>query len=698
MAPWQKHARLGLGLFAITFAVVLWLVIDERQPPPPIQGVERLDPKARSEIRGGDAIQLKGAKRDVRVEFASQIFYTDGRTKYTGFNAFVDDRGGRSFVVSGGEAWVGKDLSAYDVTGNVALKTSDGLTLTTPHASFSEAEGVLKGEGPVQFQRGRVAGAGVGFTYDRAADRIWLLNKAVIKVAPGQDSGGMQVTSGSAGHSRAERYLRFERGMRMERQGQVMEADHATVFLLKDRDEPETMELRGNSRITGAAGAGSLQAMQAGDINLRYAPDGRTLQQAVLMRQASIHLARPDGSPGQHLVADFIDTSLAPDGTVTALNGRDNVRMTVPPTAEAAGRTVTSPVMSAVGEPGRGLTAMTFENGVEYREEPGKGTGGRVARARTLKAGMAPSGTIDQAEFTDGFRFEDGKLVATSANATYQVTKGALGLRGPTGATLPHIADERITLSAQTIDVTLSPRVVNASGKVSAQFTPGRRAGEQGTTLLSENEPVLVTAEKFAFDEQSGGGVYSGKPAVLFQAKSGTQIKGDSITINEKVGTLTALGNVVTTLPIAGKKEDGGTGTSLARAGEFQFDDAKRRAVFVKQAQLDGVQGNVRADRIELFLAPRDNTLERLEGDGTVTALVEKRTATGQKLTYHPSDEKYVLAGTPVRLVQGCQESTGRTLTFYRASARILVDGNEIRVQTKGGDCPGSGDRDLVLS
>jgi hypothetical protein len=42
-----------------------------------------------------------------------------------------------------------------------------------------------------------------------------------------------------------------------------------------------------------------------------------------------------------------------------------------------------------------------------------------------------------------------------------------------------------------------------------------------------------------------------------------------------------------------------------------------------------------------------------------------------------------------VRLTQECQESTGRTLTFYKASDRIQVDGNEeVRVQTKGGKCP----------
>ncbi len=60
-------------------------------------------------------------------------------------------------------------------------------------------------------------------------------------------------------------------------------------------------------------------------------------------------------------------------------------------------------------------------------------------------------------------------------------------------------------------------------------------------------------------------------------------------------------------------------------------------AVFTKQAQFEGVQGNLRADRIELLLAPKDNTLERLQGRGSVTAVVETRHATGQSLTYHPA-------------------------------------------------------------
>ncbi len=166
----------------------------------------------------------------------------------------------------------------------------------------------------------------------------------------------------------------------------------------------------------GSGGSGSVQAMQAADINLRYGPDGRALESAILMRQASIQLARPDGSAGQTLAAEFIDTGLAPDGAVTRLLGRDNVQVTIPAAADAAARVVKAPLVNAVGEAGRGLTGMTFENGVEYREEASKGSSGRSARAKTLKAVLAADGGIDQADFSDGFRFEDGKLVATSTD------------------------------------------------------------------------------------------------------------------------------------------------------------------------------------------------------------------------------------------------------------------------------------------
>ena len=689
MARWQRHARLGLGLFALVFAGVLWVAKRERAAPPPPAAIERLDPKATSEIRGGDVLQHKGTKRDIKVEFGSQMSYTDGRSQFTSFKAHIDDRGGRSFVISGQKASVGPELSTYDLEGDVRLQTSDGLTVTTPQATFTEAEGIVRGGGPIRFERERTTGSGVGFTYDRTLDRLAILNQAVIDVTPAKDgSGAMHVNSGAANYSRAERFMRFERNMRMDRQGQTIEAADSTVFLIRDRDEPEHIELRGGSKITGAAGTSSLQGMAARDINLHYAPDGRTLQQAVLAGQSSIQLGRPESGPGQQLQADSIDASLAADGSVTRVLGRTQVVVDLPASGDRSARRITAPSLDGTGEPGRGLTSMTFDGGVEYREDASKGGGLRVARARTLKTTMADGNAIDEAVFGGGFRFEEGKLVATSIDATYQVTKGGLALRGGSGTTRPHVSDERLSVDGNSIDVTLTPRQMQATGSVHTELAAGRRQpGDRGTTLLDEKEAVVINAESLVFDEATSKGVYKGQ-AHLLQA-SGTTIRADEITMDEKQGTLTATGNMRAVLRVVGPQEHDPKAGSVARAGSLAFEDAKRQIVLTKTATLDGVQGNLSAERIEMFLAAKSNTLDRLVAQDAVVVVLDNRKATAQRMTYHPNDEQYVLTGSPVRLAQECRESTGRTVTFYKASERVLVDGNEeIRVQTKGGKCP----------
>ena len=59
-------------------------------------------------------------------------------------------------------------------------------------------------------------------------------------------------------------------------------------------------------------------------------------------------------------------------------------------------------------------------------------------------------------------------------------------------------------------------------------------------------------------------------------------------------------------------------------------------------------------------------------------------------MTYTTGDEKYVIGGLPVEIVDQCgRKTTGKTLTFTKATDTIIVDGSDqIRTQTKGGQCP----------
>ena len=104
-----------------------------------------------------------------------------------------------------------------------------------------------------------------------------------------------------------------------------------------------------------------------------------------------------------------------------------------------------------------------------------------------------------------------------------------------------------------------------------------------------------------------------------------------------------------------------------------------------------GPDGDMKAAKIELFLKPSGDELERLEAYDALTLREQNRTTTGLRMTFTTADEKYVVTGTPVTIVDQCErETTGKTLTFVKATDSIVVDGNkQIRTQTKGGGkCP----------
>jgi lipopolysaccharide export system protein LptA len=667
-------------------------------PPPP---VEKLEPKETIRTRGGDAQQLKGAEQDLRVSFKEQVTYDDGTTKLIGAKIAVDHRGGRNFVVMADEARIGKDRSTFDVKGHVRLEASDGFVANSESASYVDAEKLVRAPGPVTFSQGRMSGSGVGFTYDNQRNTLWLLDQAVIAFARTETAAPMNVNAGAAGFARTDRYMRFERTVHLEREGQVIDSTEAMVYLLMDRDEPDRIELRGNARIAGGQGLGSLESMSARDLNLDYRDDGRTLQQAVLAGQAAIKLAPKNGVAGQTLAGEYMDMTLNEDGTLSQLVSRDNVSVTLPPAKDTPARTIRSVALAAKGEPGQGLTSMTFQDGVEYRETAAKDHAARVARARTLEATLdGGTGALKEAVFAGGFRFDEEATRATSDTATYQIDAGRLVLASAKGATPPQIADETLTVDADSLDVTLEPRRMTAKGNVKTQLQPTAKQKDQKDTaqrdaakrpgLLGDNDIVNVMADALQYDEQSRKGTYTGK-ARLFQGD--TSVTASQIVLDESKGDLSATTDVVTNLVIVDSTapKDVKPTTTLARAGAFTYSDQTRQAVYETLVTLDGPQGNLRAGKMTLSLDKEENTLLRLEAVGLVTAMVDKRTTTGTSLNYFAADERYLFQGATVKMIDAdCQETTGKTLTFFKSSARVIVDGNEeVRTQTKGGGkCP----------
>ena len=716
---WQKRARLGVAMFGIGCAIAVYAAIGERAAGTPPAPPARIDPKAILESEGAQVQQERGAERDFDIKSARQLAYEDGSTKLVGVEIHVRGRRGRDFVLTGREAQAGKDQQELQLSGAVKLAASDGFVLTAESASFSRDDGIVRAPGPIAFEKGRMSGAGVGMSYDQENDVVSLLEQAQVKTENEDGTSQMEFTAGSAVLNRLEDFLTLEGSVHALRGEQVFDADRATARLTANEEAVTFIELRGNARVSG--GSGTLDSMSARDIDLDYTDDGQTLERVLLTGSAALAMTGQNGASGRQMMGETLDITLAPDGAVTQAIGRENVRLDMPASDGVAARHVTARSLDAQGEPGMGLTAARFTDNVEYREQGQPREAARAARSNALSVTFE-NDAIDSALFTGKVEFQEGNLRASGAEARYAPEEGRLRITGVDAGGPPRVADDQITIEAQkSIDVTLEERRMNALGMVKTSLRSGGRTPSGGggagaaeasrlPGLLKNEEPANVWADALQYEGGAGTAIYKGE-ARLWQGE--TAIRADAITIDQGNGDLVALGAARSTLVFE-------NGVSQGRAAEIRYEDAKRVISYLShiapavpagraaappppaagvpvappvQVQLSGPQGDLRADRIEVILAPTGSRVERLEAYTNVNARVDVRIATGARLTYHAADERYVLVGAspvPVTVVDACRETSGKTLTFFKTADRIIVDGNEeIRTQTKsGGPCP----------
>ena len=95
---------------------------------------------------------------------------------------------------------------------------------------------------------------------------------------------------------------------------------------------------------------------------------------------------------------------------------------------------------------------------------------------------------------------------------------------------------------------------------------------------------------------------------------------------------------------------------SIATARDFTYDDAARRMTYTKDAHMSGPEGDMTATRIELYLKPPGDELERAEAYESVVLHEQNRETKGSKLIYTTANETYVVpskVGTfPVSVVK----------------------------------------------
>jgi LPS export ABC transporter protein LptC/lipopolysaccharide transport protein LptA len=695
----RKFARIAIAAFGVVFTAFVALQFKRPTAGTTRPDVVRSDPKAVIESTSGSSKRITGTREDVDVRFKTASTYGDGSTKFTGVTITAADRNkaGRTFTITANEGQAGQDDSIVLLDGNVQMQASDGMTARTQHATYRKADGSVDATGPVEFSRGRFTGTGIGLRFDHARDFVNIVSQAVIHVAPDeQGAGGAEITANSASFGRQTHSLQLDGNVSIQRGAQRIEADAAVGQLSEDEKRVEKLELHNHSRIsTSGAAPGSLEWLSGADMALHYAPDGLALQRVLIFDEANVRMAGDAGKPGRQITSRTLDITLAADGsTPTALQARENVVLVIPPDGTTPERQINAAALDAKGEAGRGLTRASFTGGIQFRERGGKAD--RAASSQTLDTVMKPGmGTIEEARFAHRVRFEEGSMVATAAASRYDPVKGTLELSGSeAGFVAPHLDTEQIAVGATRIDVVLEGPIIDARGAVKSTMLPAKKdaKGESKTKLpsmLKQDKEVSVLGSSLAYDGNKSLATYTGN-ALLFQGD--TSVKGDVITIDEQNGDLTASGKAMTTTTreqVRDKKTERVVSTGTGK--DVKYEDAARRLTYTGNAHLVGPEGDMSATKIELYLKEDGEEVQRAEAYADaadkMTLKETHRTTTGNRMSYDADKETYIVKGLPATVLDECgRETIGTTLTFVKATDTIVVDGNQIRTQTKGGN------------
>ena len=735
MTTWQKRARLGIAIFGIVVAVVVYLSIGTRQAAPRQAPITSLDPKISSSTGTGSLEQSRRAQRDFEITFEKIERYVDGSTKITQPKITVQKSDGRTFVVTADEATTGTNEKQKEFMGHVKLAASDGFEMTTDRATHSEDEGIVRAPGAVDFKKGHMSGRGTNGTFDQNNDVLTIAENAAVTVRDEEGHPTTDFTSGSAVLDRMQHVLTLDKQVHVVRGTQITDTDHSTARLSENNEVITFLELRGQARVTGAS---AVRSMSARDIDMDYSEDGRTLERVMMNGQAEITPSTQGEGPSRSIAGDSLDLLFAPDGSILSATGRKDVKLDLPPSKDSAGGRITAQSMDASGQEGRGLTEARFTDAVEFREPPRQNaSSSRVVRAKTLTASLTDD-TVSDALFKEQVVFEEEDLRASAPEVRYQPSKNTIALSGADAAPpASHVAIDQIEIDARRINVALDTRKIAAT-QVKTTLRPKptapRGSGASASSaqqqsmpgLLKQGEAANVNADALEYTSAAGVAIYSGN-ARLFQGN--TSISGNVITVDREKGDLSATGSARSTLDL-----DGGRTTGSAE--EIRYVDSTRTVTYSvppvpptrgrgvvpagapsggraspgpaaapvparARAQVKGPQGDLSAERIQIVLAQPDNRMDRLEAFTRVRLEIDTKKANGDRLTYHSEDERYVMSGTGATQVtvvvttpatptapQTCRETAGRSLTFTKSTESVDVDGKEeTRILTRNISC-----------
>jgi len=293
----------------------------------------------------------------------------------------------------------------------------------------------------------------------------------------------------------------------------------------------------------------------------------------------------------------------------------------------------------------------------------------------TFEAALDPaSGAVRGATFSGAVAFSEPGRKAWAERAVFDEGPGLVTLTGAE----PRIVDEEqgSELRAHEIRLGTHAHSVTASGNVRHTIRGKGRQGAVGP--LAGEEPTVLLCRDFAYDPATRTATYRDN-ALMRSGKD--EVRAPLIVLEDAADgqrRMSASGGVASTLhPKPGKGSQKTPEPVVAHSREMVYEEKARRVVYT--GDVDIRQGDIQTKSPEavVLLSADGGAMEKLLAGSPVEVWQGTRRATGDRGTYTPGDETFVLVGEKVVLKDVDRRLEGRVLTFQVGSDRIRVDGRE---------------------
>jgi lipopolysaccharide export system protein LptA len=304
----------------------------------------------------------------------------------------------------------------------------------------------------------------------------------------------------------------------------------------------------------------------------------------------------------------------------------------------------------------------------------------RVSTSQALDATFNSQGGLDSVVQQGDVAYADGELQGRAERARYTAADQMLVLTGS-----PRISEQGMATTARIMRLNRSSGDAFAEGDVKSTYSD---LGEQPNgALLASSSPVHVAASRMAAHRNPSLAVYSGD-ARLWQ--DANVVEAPTIRFDHDHRSVVAEGDgkPVSTVLVQIDKNGNATPVSITATG-LTYIDNEHRAHFESNVLARGADVSMSARQMDAFLLPRNQLsgkqslngpaqLDHMVAEGNVVVQDPTRRATGEKLVYTASADKFVLTGGPPCIFDAEHgKITGVSLTFYNRDDRVLVEGKE---------------------